>query len=64
MYVDSRVKDKTVTNPSYLEHGYPYTGKTTSLYWDGPLLANRMYVLDIQITWSGKSDNVKTWKSD
>ena len=24
--------------PSYLEHGDPYAGKTTSLYWDGPLI--------------------------
>ena len=31
-YGDSHVKDKTVAR-----HGDPYTGKTTSLYWDGPL---------------------------
>ena len=35
-YGDSRVKDKTVVRPSYLWHGDPYTGKTTSLYWDAP----------------------------
>ena len=33
-YVVSHVKDKTVGRPSYLLHGDPYTGKTTSLYWD------------------------------
>ena len=36
MYEDSNVKDKTVARPSYLKHGDPYTGKMTSLYWDGP----------------------------
>ena len=36
-YGDSHVKDMTVARPSYLSHGDPYTGKTTSLYWDGPL---------------------------
>ena len=36
-YGDSHVKDKTVARPSYLQHGDPYTGKTASLYWDGPL---------------------------
>ena len=30
-YGDSHVKDKTVARPSYLQHGDPYTGKTTSL---------------------------------
>ena len=29
---DSHVGDKTVTRPSYLQHGNHYTGKTTSLY--------------------------------
>ena len=29
-------EDKTVTRPSYLYNGNPYTGKTTSLYWNGP----------------------------
>ena len=38
-YGDSYVKDKTVARPSYLKHGDPYTGETTSLYWDGPLVA-------------------------
>ena len=32
MYRDSRVKDKTV------EFGNPYADKTTSLYWNGPLV--------------------------
>ena len=36
-YGDSHVKDKTVTKPSYLKHGDPYTGKTTSLCWDTPI---------------------------
>ena len=31
---DCLVKDKTVARPSYLKHGDPHTGKTTSLYWD------------------------------
>ena len=35
-YGDPHVKDKTVVRPSYFQHGDPYTGKTTSLYWDGP----------------------------
>ena len=34
---DSHVKDRTVTRPSYLWHGDPYTDKT-SLYWDSPLV--------------------------
>ena len=29
-------KDKTVMRLVYLYNGNPYTGKTTSLYWDGP----------------------------
>ena len=33
---DSHVKNKTVARPSYLKHADPYTGKTTSLYWEGP----------------------------
>ena len=37
-YGDSLVNDKTVVRPSYLEHGDPYNGKTTSLYWDRPLV--------------------------
>ena len=39
-YGDFHVKDKTVVGPSYLKHGDPYTGKTTSLYWDGPLVSH------------------------
>ena len=35
-YGDSHVKDKTVARLSYLSHGDPYNGKTTSLYWDAP----------------------------
>ena len=35
-YGDSHVKDKTVVRLSYLFHGDPYNGKTTSLYCDGP----------------------------
>ena len=31
-YGDSHYKDKTVTRPSYLYNGNPYTGNTTSLY--------------------------------
>ena len=34
------VKDKTIARLSYLSHGEPYTGKTTSLYWDGPQYFN------------------------
>ena len=41
MYGDSQVKDKTVARPSYLQHEDPYTGKTASLYWDGPLNAQK-----------------------
>ena len=33
---DFHDKDKTVMRPSYLYNGNPYTGKNTSLYWDGP----------------------------
>ena len=33
----SHIKDKTVAKPTYLYNGDPYTGKTASLYWDGPL---------------------------
>ena len=35
-YGDSHVKDKMVMRLSYLKHVDPYTGKTTSLYWNGP----------------------------
>ena len=30
--------DKTVVRSSYFQNGISYTGKTTSLYWDGPLV--------------------------
>ena len=32
-------KYKTVVRPSYLYNGNSYTGKTTSLYWDEPLVS-------------------------
>ena len=35
-YGDSHVKDKTVGDRLIFNMGDPYTGKTTSLYWDGP----------------------------
>ena len=35
-YGDPHVKDETVSRPSYLQHGDPHTGKTTSLYWESP----------------------------
>ena len=38
VYGGSRAKDKTVARPSCLEHGDPYTGTTTSLYWYSPQL--------------------------
>ena len=38
-YGVSHVKDKAVVRPSYLWHGDPYTGKTTSLYWDSRLMS-------------------------
>ena len=43
MYGDPRVKDKTVARPSYLYYGDPLIlhGKTTSLYWGGPLVSER-----------------------
>ena len=40
-YGDSRVKDKTVARPSYLQHGDSYPGKTTSLYWDDHRVATQ-----------------------
>ena len=36
-YGDTHIKDKTVARPSYLYNCDPYTGKTTSLYWDSLL---------------------------
>ena len=39
-YGDFRYKDKTVSRPSYLYNGNPYASKTTSLFWDGPLVAS------------------------
>ena len=51
-YGDSHVKDKTVGRPSYLYHGDPYTGKTTSLYWDGPLVALHIHFTNLgHIIW-------------
>ena len=32
---DPHVKDKTVSRPSYLQHGNPHTWERRSLYWDG-----------------------------
>ena len=34
-YRDPHVKDKTVSRPSYLQHGNPHTWERRSLYWDG-----------------------------
>ena len=34
-YRDPDVKAKTVSRPSYLEHGNPHTWERLSLYWDG-----------------------------
>ena len=36
MYGDFHYKDKKVVRPSYLYNGNSYTGKSVSLYWDGP----------------------------
>ena len=43
---DPHVKDKTVSRPSYLQHGNPYTWERRSLYWDGA------QVPDLQISHS------------
>ena len=44
MYGGSHVKDNMVARPSYLFHGDPYIGKTTSLYWDGLLGISRHFI--------------------
>ena len=36
-YRDPHVKEKTVSRPSYLQHGNPHTWERRSLYWDGAL---------------------------
>ena len=41
-YRKSHCGDKTILRPSYLHNGISYTGKTTSLYWIGALVANHM----------------------
>ena len=35
-YIYFHYKDKTVVRPFYLYNGNSYTGKSASLYWDGP----------------------------
>ena len=41
-YVDFHYKEKMVVRLSYLYNGNSHTGKTTSLYWNGPQIpANR-----------------------
>ena len=52
-YGDSHVKDKMVSQPSYLKHGDTYTGKTTSLYWDGPQIIQGELVKDMGADWPG-----------
>ena len=47
---DFRVKDKTVARPSYLWYGDPNTGKTTSLYWDDPLVIRIALTIDRNLT--------------
>ena len=42
-YGDSHVKDNTVARPSYLQHGDPYPGRTTSLYYD----ARHLYIVTL-----------------
>ena len=46
---DSHVKDKTVTGRSHLLHGNPYTGKITSLYWDGSQVVENI-LIDVDIS--------------
>ena len=46
---DFHYKDKMVMRPSYLYNGNPYTGKTTSLYWDASL-----NVLNRVLRWCGQ----------
>ena len=36
-YGDFHYKNKTILKPSYIYNGNSFTGKTTFLYWDGPL---------------------------
>ena len=57
MYGVSHVKDKAVVRPSYFKHGNPYTGKTTSLYRDGPQIAlsNDIGFLDLENEKGGSS---------
>ena len=47
---DFRVKDKTVARPSYLWYGDLNTGKTTSLYWDDPLVIRIALTIDRNLT--------------
>ena len=41
----SHYKGKTVVRTSYLCNGNSYTGKTTSLYWDGPLTGEIKWII-------------------
>ena len=56
MYGDFHYKDKTDVRQSYLYNGNPYTGKTTSLYWDGILVevfghhAHLQYVAEVVLS--------------
>ena len=38
-YRDPRVKDKTVSRSSFLQHGNPHTWERWSLYWDGAMVS-------------------------
>ena len=40
--MDPHVKDKTVSRPSYLEHGNPHACERRSLYWDGAQVATSL----------------------
>ena len=55
MYVDSHVQDKTIARPSYLFYGDPYTGKTVSIYWNGPQVPNPCFKTKNALPFTGTS---------
>ena len=63
---DSHYKDKMVMNPSDLYNGTPYSSKTTSLLWDGPLIHFAMIMstclkAHYHILSDGLCQNLKAW---
>ena len=62
IYRDSHYKDKTLVRPAYLYDGNSCTGKTPSVYWDGPFISNTISFPDLMEHAVTIRKNETAWK--